>query len=192
MAKKRITQYTKQRNRVLSDIRRLKKQGYTSDYYFPTERELRKSGVKGKELAKFTRELKRLTPKVIREELVEKSRGLVPQEEDFYSQAIIQTWFDKLGRFEHGQAYNMLKNFMHRLINDNGKPAIAKALQEAAESGIDLDWEVTYLEGKARNYAGAIVRFIPDQGELYGEQMQDFLLDLDSAFEESDGFEQPD
>jgi hypothetical protein len=62
MAKK-TTQYTKQRNRILRYINRQKKKSLVTDLYFPTEKELRKQGVKGKELTKLTNELKRLTSK---------------------------------------------------------------------------------------------------------------------------------
>lgn len=64
MAKK--TQYTRQRNRVTAYIRKLRKAGLVIDMYFPTEHELRKSGVKGYELSKLTRELKKIKPKELR------------------------------------------------------------------------------------------------------------------------------
>lgn len=58
------TAYSKQRERVLSFIRRAEKRGYflTHEFSLPTETELRKSGVKGAKLAARTRQLKRLTP----------------------------------------------------------------------------------------------------------------------------------
>lgn len=66
MAKKKKTQYTRQRNRVTSYIRKLRKTGLVVDIVFPTERELRKSGVKGSELTKLTLELKKIKPKELR------------------------------------------------------------------------------------------------------------------------------
>lgn len=63
--KKRTKQsaYAKQRDRILSFLRRVEKRGYylTQDFYIPTETELRKSGVKGAKLAAQTRRLKKLT-----------------------------------------------------------------------------------------------------------------------------------
>lgn len=58
------TAYSKQRERVLSFIRRAEKRGYflTQEFSFPTETELRKTGIKGAKLAARTRQLKRLTP----------------------------------------------------------------------------------------------------------------------------------
>lgn len=66
MAKKRKTQYTKQRNRVTSYIRKMRNKGVEIDLYFPTELELRKSGVKSSELGALTRKLKQLTPKELK------------------------------------------------------------------------------------------------------------------------------
>lgn len=62
MAKK-TTQYTKHRNRILRYIYRQRKKSLVTDLYIPTEKELRKQGVKGKELTKLTNRLKSLTSK---------------------------------------------------------------------------------------------------------------------------------
>ena len=52
----------------MSYINRQKKKQLVTDLYIPTEKELRKQGVKGKELAKLTRQLKKLTPKELQKE----------------------------------------------------------------------------------------------------------------------------
>lgn len=60
--KKKVSAYTRNRNRINSYIRRLNKKGLITDLYIPTEKLLRKQGVKGTELTKLTIELKALTP----------------------------------------------------------------------------------------------------------------------------------
>ena len=52
------TAYSKQRERVLSFIRRAEKRGYflTQEFSLPTETELRKTGIKGAKLAARTRQ----------------------------------------------------------------------------------------------------------------------------------------
>lgn len=67
MAKRRKTQYTTQRNRVTSYIRKLRKKGLEVDIYFPTELELRKTGINGSELSKLTIKLKQYTAKVLKQ-----------------------------------------------------------------------------------------------------------------------------
>lgn len=73
MAKKRTqTAYTRNRERIMRQLRRERARGKETFLpYIPTERELRKQGVKGKELAALTRELKKITPKKIREYTVD-------------------------------------------------------------------------------------------------------------------------
>lgn len=73
MAKKRTqTAYTRNRERIMRQLRRERARGKETFLpYIPTERELRKQGVKGKELAELTRELKKITPKKIREYTVD-------------------------------------------------------------------------------------------------------------------------
>lgn len=60
--KKKVSAYTRNRNRINSYIRRLNKQGLITDLYIPTEKMVRNRGVKGAELTKLTLELKSLTP----------------------------------------------------------------------------------------------------------------------------------
>ena len=73
MAKKRTqTAYTRNRERIMRQLRRERaREKKTFLPYIPTEKELRKQGVKGKELAALTRELKKITPKKIREYTVD-------------------------------------------------------------------------------------------------------------------------
>lgn len=69
MTKKRTqTAYTRNRERIMRQLRRERARGKETFFpYIPTEKELRKQGVKGKELTALTRELKKITPKKIRE-----------------------------------------------------------------------------------------------------------------------------
>ena len=63
MAKK--SAYTKQRNRIMSYMRRQYKKGVIYDIEIPTEKQLKKQGIKGKDITKLVRELKAITPKTI-------------------------------------------------------------------------------------------------------------------------------
>ena len=64
--KKKVSAYTRNRNRINSYIRRLNKKGLITNLYIPTEKMMRNQGVKGAELAKLTLELKSLTPEKLR------------------------------------------------------------------------------------------------------------------------------
>lgn len=61
---RRKTEYTRQRDRILSFIRKASRRGYLFDNFqsIPTERQLRQQGVTGAKLAAQTRRLQRIKP----------------------------------------------------------------------------------------------------------------------------------
>lgn len=197
MAKKRITQYTKNRNRILATIRRVKKKtGYTTNLYFPTEKELRKQRVKGKELSALTRELKHWKSKDIREYIEKENRYRDKKNDDdsFFTRTVITQWYAKLLEFSNGEAYGLLRAWMGGIIRENGKNNTAIMLQNASENGHILTWEVVYKMGKATLYIGYLMDYIPDQGVLYKEKWMDkieFMKTLGEALEESEDWEFP-
>ena len=197
MAKKRITQYTRNRNRILATIRRVKKKtGYTTNLYFPTEKELKKQGVKGKELSSLTRELKHWKPKDIREYIEKENRHKDNKNEDdsFFTRTAITQWYAKLLEFSNGEAYELLRVWMGGIIRENGKNNTAIMLQMASENGHILTWDVVYKTGKATLYIGYLMNYIPDQGVFYKEKWMDkieFMKTLGEALEESEDWEFP-
>lgn len=68
MAKKRKTEYTRNRERIMSYIRSQKKKGIFIGINIPTEKQLRKQGIKGTELTKRTNQIKKLTLKTLKAE----------------------------------------------------------------------------------------------------------------------------
>lgn len=114
--KRKTTVYTKQRNRIMSAIRRLKKKGLQTDLYFPTEKELRSQGVKGQELAKLTRELKKISSSQIKE------TAYVPKQEwtesDFqvpFKQSDDSSFFDRVVITEwYNQSYFLYIKLLYR------------------------------------------------------------------------------
>ena len=197
MAKKRITQYTRNRNRILSVIRRLKKKtGYTTNLYFPTEKELRKQGVKGKELSKLTRELKRWKSKDIREYIEKENKHPDNKNEDdsFFTRTVITQWYAKILEFSSGEAYNLLRAWLGSVIKENGKNNTAIMLQNGAEQGIILTWETVYKTDSAMMYIGNMLDFLPDSGILYKEKVLDnieYMKMLGDELEKSEDWEFP-
>ena len=68
--KKKVSSYTRNRNRINSYIRRLNKKGLITNLYFPTERELKLQGIKGAELSIYTNKLKKVTPDFLKGEAI--------------------------------------------------------------------------------------------------------------------------
>lgn len=206
MAKRRKTQYTKQRNRVIAYIRKLRKQGLEVDLYFPTELELRKSGVKGTELAGLTRKLKQLTPKELKQLATPKptqeptnTPGFIPpenisQDESLFDNIVISQWYGTLGEFSNGEAYNLLRSWMGNTIRTEGKHNTAVMLQKGAENGHLLTWEVVYRHDNAVLYIGYMLDYLPDEGVLYKEETLDkieYMKRLGDALEQDEDWEYP-
>lgn len=209
MAKRRKTQYTKQRNRVNAYIRKLKKQGLEVDLYFPTELELRKSGVKGAELTALTRKLKQLKPKELKQlatfitpkptQEPTNTTGFIPPEniskdESFFENVVISQWYGTLGEFSNGEAYNLLRSWMGNTIRTEGKHNTAIMLQDGAENGHLLTWEVVYKHDNAVLYIGYMLDYLPDEGVLYKEETLDkieYMKRLGDALEQDEDWEYP-
>lgn len=206
MAKRSKTQYTKQRNRVIAYTRKLRKQGLEVDLYFPTELELRKSGVKGAELAGLTRKLKQLTSKELKRLATPKSTqeptntpGFIPPEnisedESFFDNVVISQWYGTLGEFSNGEAYNLLRSWMGNTIRTEGKHNTVIMLQDGAENGHLLTWDVVYKHDNAVLYIGYMLDYLPDEGVLYKEEILDkieYMKRLGDALEQDEDWENP-
>lgn len=208
MAKRSKTQYTSQRNRVTSYIRKLRKKGLEVDIYFPTELELRKTGVRGSELSALTRKLKQYTPKVLKQIATPISQpaqeptntpGFVPPENisddgSFFENVVISQWYATLAEFSNGEAYNLLRTWMGNTVRTQGKHNTAIMLQDGAENGHLLTWDVVYKHDNAVLYIGYMLDYLPDEGLLYKEEMLDkieFMKRLGDALEQDEDWEYP-
>lgn len=208
MAKKRtkISQYTRNRNRITSYIRNLRKAGLDVDIYFPTEKELRKTGVKGKELTKLTLELKKLTSKELKKlakpinkQDPSNTDSFVPpynlsDDDSFFENVVISQWYATLEQFSNGEAYGLLRSWMGNTVRTEGKHNTAIMLQDGAENGHLLTWEVVYKHDNAVLYIGYMLDYLPDEGVLYKEEMLDkieFMKRLGDALEQDEDWEYP-
>lgn len=208
MARKKSA-YTRERNRIMSNIKRLRRKGYNSELYFPTEKELRSTGVKGKELAKATRELKSWTARELREYVTNETLAYTQEETNtpgftpptnvsddttFFDDVAIQQWYNTLDKFTKGEGYNLLRAWLGGLIRENGKHNVAIMLQQGAESGNILSWEIAYRTDQSVTYIGNMMDYLPDQGIIYKEETLDkidYMKMLGDALEQEEDWEKP-
>lgn len=231
------TAYSKQRERVLSFIRRAEKRGYflTQEFSLPTETELRKSGVKGAKLAARTRQLKRLTPdrlysmmqrvdietgeltpgaearRIERSETARRAaetRRLAKEaEQAFWSDAgptkqqreeqyrrqkeqyanfsdtVIHNYRIQIARFPRKVAEIVL-TALDEAIKQNGKDAVAMAIESSAESLSDfLSRSAAFGDSIAAVIAYCQAMF----GDLPGMRDNPSYSDLIDALEEEEG-----
>lgn len=114
--------------------------------------------------------------------------------DDFMVRVIISNWLALLRTCEKGEAYNLLLGWITQLRNDNGDEAVATMIEEGADSGNILTWDIIYHNDKARQYMSALMEHLPDQGVLYKDQMldnEDYLRRLADAFEQNEDWELP-
>ena len=204
----RKTQYTQHRNRITRYIRTLRKKGLKVDVYFPTELELRKSGVKGLELSALTRELKQYTAKVLKQIATPISHptqeptntpGFVPPEnisEDggFFERVVISQWYANLAQYSNGEAYNLLRSWMGNTVRTEGIHDTAIMLEEGAANGHILTWETVYKMDNAILYIGYMLDYLPDEGVIYKDEVLDrleYMKRLGDALEQDEDWEYP-
>lgn len=180
-SKKKTTVYSKERKRIYSTIYQLKKKGYISDLYFPTENELRKQGIKGKELARLTRELKKWTSKditsYIKMENVEDVGSEYVNYDSFPSEAdiIIQNFrSDVIARFPEN-AGPILSDWLDRLLSLYSKEDVAQMLNDAAENGVTIDYKVAYNNDLLMGTIADFMEFLPEASEGVKQDLMDAI-----------------
>ena len=206
-SKARVTAYTRNRERVMRYIRNQRKRGIEIDLYFPSEKELRKSGVRGQELASLTRVLKTLTPKALKEygRPVTKSKELTQEtfKAPFHPAAshdvitsIIWSDFVDVVKTAHQDTRAMLQAWVSSMIEQNGKDAFMDAIRQAANEGKTLSYQMTYAKNTEMLYdfIETVLDNIPEQGVLYKEEMLDrmqYWQSLGDALEQDEDWQEP-
>lgn len=186
MAKKRRkTQYTRQRNRVTAYIRRLRKQGLEVDLYFPTEYELRKSGVKGSELGALTKKLKHLTPKVLKQisQPITKApqdttikQGFDQQEnilEGGIANVIVNNFKSQILHFPK-EISNLVIGLINTLINEQGLEDVAYALEHMPLQFYDYINRKGYdSKSSIQEFSSSLIEYLPNASETYKSDLMD-------------------
>lgn len=186
MAKRKrtkITQYTRNRNRIQAYIRKLKKAGLNVDIYFPTEKELRKSGVNGKELTKLTLELKKLTAKELRKIATTLNKqeptntpGFEPSEnllESGISNVIIQNFKSQVLHFPK-EISDKVISLINTLISEQGIDDVAYALQNMPMQFYEYFNRQGYDSDSAvQEFASTLIEYLPNASDGYKADLMD-------------------
>lgn len=118
----------------------------------------------------------------------------ISTDKSFYVRTVLSGWYATLENYQKASAYYVLRLWMNQLIIDNGEEAVAKMLEDAANHGLILVWEVAYTMESALEYMGAVMRYLQDQGDLYFDSMEEniqYWKDLGEAIEEDEDWERP-
>ena len=172
--KKKVSAYTRNRNRINSYIRRLNKKGLITDLYIPTEKMMRNQGVKGADLTKLTLELKSLTP----EKLLAMVVPVHIQEDD----NIMETGFANLEveGFKHSisgfpkEIADKVISLIDKLIVEQGIEDVAVALENIPYQLHDYLNRNKYDSSSAlEEFSSALIEYLPDASEQYKRDLMD-------------------
>lgn len=172
--KKKVSVYTRNRNRINSYIRRLNKQGLISDLYIPTEKMIREQGVTGTELTKLTLELKELTP--------EKLRAMATPVHIQEVDNIMETGFANL---EVEGFKSSISNFpkeigdkvislINKMIVEQGIEDVSTALENMPYQLHDYLNRNKYDSSSAlEEFSSALIEYLPNASEQYKRDLMD-------------------
>ena len=67
---------------------------------------------------------------------------------------------------------------MDRLIADNGVDDVAKMINDGEAVGVVFTFDVAYDSVSFNRYTSELIQYLPDQGKLYYEDMEDYKQEL--------------
>lgn len=208
--KKKVSAYTRNRNRIMAYIRRQNKKGANINLQIATERQLKKQGVKGSQLTALTNTLKKLTPDQIRQmsdlnvdvttgEILSNAPDFVPpisisDSTDWYDKVVISTFNQQLSELEGGLMYRHLKAWANTIMKEKGKKAFAAMLSDGFESGITFNYQEVYDKNSATTFVDRMLDFLPDSGVFEKDRYMDrfeYTRVINDASEAEESWELP-
>lgn len=172
--KKKVSAYTRNRNRINSYIRRLNKQGLITDLYIPTEKMLRKQGVKGTELTKLTIELKALTPEKLQAMAVPVNIQDVDNiMETGFASLEVEGFKQSISGFPKEVADKVIA-LIDKLIVEQGIEDVTIALENMPYQLHDYLNRNKYDSSSAlEEFSSALIEYLPDASEQYKRDLMD-------------------
>lgn len=175
---KRLSAYTRNRNRIMRYINTLKHKGYKVELNIPTERQVKESGVTGKELTKLTRELKKITSNTLKEIAIEakKDYDMNVAFNSSYSTIVIDNLRAELSKFKP-EISDKINALLNQIIQQQGEDDLVYALNKMNESFFTTLYRVQFDSDSAiQNFSTSIIENLPQASEQY-------KMDLMDAFE---------
>lgn len=108
-----------------------------------------------------------------------------PPVEDYpsFSEIVINNYKVHIRQF-NDVAYNLLSNWLDRIIATNGIEDTAIMLNEGAENGNVVTYQIVYSNEKLTQYITAMMDYLPEAGDFFKEEMLE-------AFESMEDWESP-
>lgn len=182
--KKKVSVYTRNRNRINSYIRRLNKKGFISDLYFPTEKELKLQGIKGAELTRYTNELKKVTPDFLKGEVIpipktpknfNENGDLKVGDDGLFNRTVIADIKNNISHYPKEIADKVIA-LIDQLITQQGIDDVVEAILSAPDLHYHLNKNKYDSNSAIENYGTSIINNLPNASDQY-------KIDLSDAFE---------
>ena len=211
-------QYNKVRSKILKRFRSLEKRGYNIEITIPkipktkTEASIRNlekltlerlykrstyhgfasygeevSGVKGRQLERKQRSEKAIQTRKFKE----KTKRRETFDESFFNRNAISIWKAQVRSCINGKYAEALLQWMDKLIADNGEDNVGKMIYDGEAVGIIFTFDVAYDDKSCNQYTSELVKYLPVQGELYAEQIEEYkqeLINWSDLAEQEEGF----
>lgn len=215
------SEYNKVRSKILKRFRSLEKRGYNIEITIPkipktkTEASIRNlekltldrlykhstyhgfasygeevSGVKGRQLERKQRAEKAIQTRKLKK-FKEKTKRRETFDESFFNRNAISIWKAQVRTCINGKYANALLQWMDKLIADNGEDNVGKMIYDGEAVGIIFTFDVAYDDKSFNQYTSELVKYLPDQGELYSEQIEEYkeeLINWSDLAEQEEGF----
>lgn len=182
--KKKVSAYTRNRNRINSYIRRLNKKGLITDLYFPTERELKLQGIKGAELTRYTNELKKVTPDFLKGEVIpipktphnfNENGDLNVGDNGMFNRVVIADIKNNITHYPKEIA-DKVTYLIDQLIKQQGIDDVVEAIIATPDLHYYLNKSKYDSNSALEDYATGIINALPNASDQY-------KMDLADAFE---------
>lgn len=193
--KKRISEtrkeYNRQRKRIQNFISRNKKRGFLFDENILPKIPKRVTKASVNRLKKLTPD--KLYSKAIHldTETGEITKGLQASKElrrkaraetkrrkadntIAFEDIVISNFLARIAQFR-SPLVPIFEKWLDKLEQDNGRLAVATMLQKGASEGKIVDYKVMYSETEMYKFFSDMMDFLPDQGDIYKEQVLEIL-----------------
>lgn len=206
--------YAKELNRIKQAVRRAEKRGYMfEDNVVPqTPKRITKKSIQalkeitpnklyakalyldtstgevlsGQEGRKLERQKSSEKAKETRARKKESSSPTSPSYEDYFpsfSHMVISNYKAHIRQFNE-VAYTKLSEWLERLISTYGEDDVAIMLNEGAENGLIVTYQIVYSQDKMTQYIAEMINYLPEAGEFQKQEILD-------AFEGMEDWESP-
>jgi len=105
----------------------------------------------------------------------------VAEDTDFFDAVVLTNYRAHVRQFNE-RASNLLLTWLDRLLATNDAHDVAIMLQEGAENGEIVTYQIVYSQDKLMNYMSNMLDYLPEAGTLFKEEMME-AMELEEAYE---------